>query len=130
MSNPLLGELEIKIGDEKFTLRPTFEGLLEMEARSGSSVAQLSKKIMLGITGIQDATAIAFGGIYGHADGKPNITFNELGNKIMKHGYPHLLGGLGQFIGAALTGTNMNDISDGSDESKKNDTDPEPAKLT
>lgn len=128
MSNPLLGELEIELGDEKFTLRPTFEGLMQIEQRSGSSIAQLSKKIMVGITGIQDATAIVYGGVYGYCDGKPKFTYEEIGNKVMAHGYCNILGPICQFIGAALLGKNVNDIDDGSGDSKKKNTDPEPTK--
>lgn len=128
MSNPLLGELEIKLGDEKFTLRPTFEGLMQVEQRSGCSIAQLSKKIMTGIIGIQDATSIIYGGIFGYCDGKPKFTYEEIGNKVMKHGYVHLLDPIGKFVAAALMGMSINDIDTSSEDSKKKDTDPEPTK--
>jgi len=120
MSNPLIGELEIEILDQKFTLRPTFEGLIEAETRSGSSIAQLANKIMLSIAGIRDYTAIIYGGVYGYNDNKvPSITFNELGNMIMKHGFPNLAHACGQFMGAAISGNPIKDIDTSVLDSKK-----------
>lgn len=136
MSNPLIGEKEIKICGDLYTLRPTFEGLIEIEKRAGCSIAQLSQKIMIGISGINDVTSMVYGGIFGYTNGKPDITFNKLGNKIMKHGMVNLLGDCGQFIAAAISGKNMDDVSDelpdndSGDESddgkKKKDTDRTP----
>ncbi len=132
MSNPLLGEKEIKIGNELFTLRPTFEGLIEIEKRAGCSIAQLSNKIMIGITGINEVTAIVFGGVFGFKDGKPDITFNTLGNKIMVHGMVNLLGSCGQFIAAAIVGKSMDEVSDElpDDGKKKKGTDQTPTDQT
>lgn len=111
MSNPLLGELEIKIGDDDFTLRPTFEGLIEIERRAGLSISQLANQIMMGITGITSVTSIIFGGVFGFTEGKPNITFNKLGEKVMVHGYANLLADCGQFLAAAISGVNIDDCS-------------------
>ena len=122
MSNPLLGEKEIEINGTTFTLRPSFEGLIEIERRAGCSISQLANKIMLGIAGITDVTSIIYGGVFGFHDGKPEITFNKIGEKVMVHGFANLLSCCGQFIASAISGTDINECEVSNTDAKKKDT--------
>lgn len=119
MSNALIGELDITVNEKSYTLRPTFEGLIEIEKRANCSLAQLTNRILLGIAGITDVTAIIYGGIYGHSEGKPPITHGDIGQQIMKHGYCNLLGECGQFVAASISGTDINECA--KTEVKKNE---------
>lgn len=83
MANSFRGEVEIEIGELKYTLRPSFEGLLEIEERSGLGLMELVNQIGNGRLSTKQAVAIIYGGIIG-SGGK--VEFKELGDACVQHG--------------------------------------------
>ena len=120
MANHVLGELEVKIGERTFVLRPTFEGLAETETRASCSLAGLVNKIVKGEQGIRDVVAIVYGGIIGAAEkNAPVPSFDELGQLILGHGYVKLSGACGKFVGAAYSGRPIEEIAEPKSAKKK-----------
>lgn len=119
MGNKLLGEVEINLGNESYILKPTFEGIVEMESRAGITIAGLVNRYAALALGITDITAIVYGGLVGAEDARlKKMTFNELGQKIMNHGMTKLLKPCGQIIAAAYSGKPIGEI-DVTEQKKK-----------
>lgn len=108
--NKLLGEVEVKILDETYKLKPTFQGIAEMEGRSGLSITGLINKALTGQLGLTDVVAVVYGGIVGSTNGNPPISHGALGDHIMVHGMTKLLAPCGQFLGAAYSGKPIGEI--------------------
>jgi len=114
--NNVIGEIEVKICDQTFQLKPTFKGLCEIESRSGTSLSRLINKILKGNISIHDITSIIYGGIVGY--GKSDTSFDALGNLIVQHGVSRLLETCATFVGAGFSGIPIEEI-DSSDIKKK-----------
>jgi len=110
MANKLLGEVEIELCGEKYILKPEFEGLVEMEDRSGSSIAVLINKMIAGSLGIRDITAIIYGGMVGFkTKQRLNLTFLEVGNMVIAEGMTKLLTACGKLLAAGYSGKPIDD---------------------
>lgn len=83
MANNFRGEVEIQIGEVKYTLRPSFDGLLEIEEKSGLGLMELVNQIGNGKLSTKQAVAIVYGGIIG-SGGK--VEFKELGDACVQQG--------------------------------------------
>jgi hypothetical protein len=115
--NNFLGELEVTIGDQTFTLRPCFDGLMEMEARSGLTISQLVNKFLGGRIGITDLVAVIYGGVIGAPEkNKDAPTFAQLGEIIMAGGMTALIDPALKILLAGYSGRAIADIDK---ESKK-----------
>lgn len=116
--NQLLGEVEIELkrldgeGVDKYTLKPTFEGLIEMERISGRTLAVLVNICILNSLGIKDVAAILYGGMVGKAGkGRPPISYEECGQRAMLTGLQKLFIPCSKIIGAGYTGRSVDEIS-------------------
>lgn len=131
--NRLLGEIEIEILGEKHVLKPTFEGILEMERLAGSTVATLVNRFIYGGAGMKDVVAVIYGGIVGSSGNKPPFTFSALGEKVMQHGMNKFIVACATFVGAAYSGKPIHEIDAGrskaSDEKKKDEAEPPKSDL-
>jgi len=89
MANKHRGEVTITIGGQAFTLRPTFEALVEFEERAGTTAYEALRDIMLHQRAPAKAIAAAFqAGIkaaWNPADG-PVPTFAAIGAMIQSAG--------------------------------------------
>lgn len=111
MANHVLGEVEVKIKDRTFTLRPTFEAVCELEARSRLTLAEMVNKMAVGKFGLSDVAAIVWAGMLGAAEKNKDVpNFNDLGRMIMEDGYTKLAPACGKFVGAAYSGKPIEEI--------------------
>lgn len=83
MANNFRGETEIEIGGVKYLLRPTFEGLLEMEDKAGCGIMEMVDQISRGRISSKVVIAILYGGIIG---GGSKIEYSELGELCVQDG--------------------------------------------
>lgn len=106
------GEVEVDICDRKFILKGNFRGLREMENRACTGMSGLLYRFGNRCYGINDITSIVYGGIIGKIRPKetPLITFEELGELIIKHGYENLVEVCTNLISFAHTGIMPEDI--------------------
>lgn len=104
MANSKRGEIDITLGGREYTLRPTFEAMVEFEDKAGRSAYDIMQD--LANQRVPPFKVIAAGlhaGIkagFGH--GRPP-SFNEVGEMVRKDGIPAVLGGFTQFLMNALT---------------------------
>ena len=110
-------EIEVKICKRKFNLKGTFGGMKEMENRACCGISALAQRILLNMAGINDITAIIYGGIIGKlpSDIEPIIDYDELGELILKHGMADLIDPCRELITFGMTGK----MSDEFDKPKK-----------
>lgn len=101
-----LGEAQVRIGKNVFHLKCSFKGLVEMENRACTGLGGLSYRLISKTMGINDVTAIIYGGIIGKlpTDKAPSITFEELGEQIKAHGMSNLIELCMEFIHYGMTG--------------------------
>jgi hypothetical protein len=106
LANKEVGEVEVIIGGEAFTLRPSFRGLVEIEDKAGRGLLEIAKDISEGRANLKDIVAIIYGGVYGALDAgqKMPVTYDDLGERILKHGYPQLVTPAILFFGNGLKG--------------------------
>ena len=60
MANEQRGEVELKLGDETYTLRPTFEALCAIEAWLGAGVLEIAERMAARRIGFREVAAIIF----------------------------------------------------------------------
>lgn len=101
----LLGEIEVELGvDDKVVLKPTFEGLVVMEEKSGKSIGDLFDGFIKAKIGIKDIASVIYGGMYGASGNRnPKYTFEQIGQKVLVKGvvyFPEC----GVFVAAAYSG--------------------------
>ena len=85
MPNKHRGEVEIQLGSQKLTLRPTFEALAETEAMTSRSLTTLATDLALNSARATDWVALIYCGVRA-ANPRTEITFNEIGGLIMEEG--------------------------------------------
>lgn len=83
MANSFRGEMEIEIGEVKYLLRPSFEGLMEMEDKAGCGLLSMVESIGNGKLTTRQTVAIIYSGIIG---GGVAIDFGALGTACVEHG--------------------------------------------
>jgi len=95
MANQQRGETTIVLGEESYTLRPSFEAMCEIEDHLNCSMLELVTKFQQGDLRFKATAMIIWAGIHGsQEDGfKPKTppTLEDVGNSIRKHGLATLL---------------------------------------
>ncbi len=89
MANALRGEIEIKVGAEAVLLRPTFEALLEVEARAGCTLFEIMEQIAkTRAPTLRQTMALLYGGAVGgsYSDPARRPTFEQFANSILAEG--------------------------------------------
>lgn len=106
MANAVVGEINISLGGREFTLRPSFFGLAEIEARSDCGLLEIAQEIAQGKIKLKHVVAMVYGGIVGAtARGqKPEITYEECGELIVKENYLKIVPALVTWFGKAIQG--------------------------
>ena len=103
--NKLLGDIEIEIGGVKHRLKPTFEGLILIEEKSKKTLSELVGVFIKAKPGLGDVVAVIYGGMYGaNSNSEPSMSYEQLGNSIMTHGFAHLMGPCATLVASAYTG--------------------------
>jgi hypothetical protein len=99
MANKLRDELELMVGETKYVLRPSFEGLLEIEDKAGMGLLEIMGNMSTGKVSAKLIVAIIYGGIVGSGT---KVDFNELGNKCLDHGFVQLSGPAAKFLASVI----------------------------
>jgi hypothetical protein len=109
--NKLKGEIEVTIDEKKYILRPTFEAMLAIEDKAKCGISLLSYKFSSYNVGVNDLTAIVWGGIVGGLSSNETIpfTFEELGEFVVLTGVQELLRPCADFISFGITGEKQAD---------------------
>jgi len=88
------GTINVNIGDEGYTLRPSFDALMEFEDLTGVSVIQAHEDFTNGKFSLKIAAAAIWAGIRGHNIYTQNpkldsaeFSFRVLGEKIRRYGF-------------------------------------------
>ena len=95
MANQFRDEMEITVGEETFLLRPSFEGLLEIEDKAKAGLLELMQQISSGKITARHTVAIIYGGVVGAGT---KISFDDLGEKCLQHGMPEISGKAAMFL--------------------------------
>lgn len=107
MANTVVGEIELSFnGGRVYILRPSFLGLAEIEARADCGLLKIASEISQGNIKLKHIAAIIYGGIVGALPRgqKPDITFDELGELLVKENYIKLTPQVVQWFGKAIQG--------------------------
>lgn len=99
MANNFRGELDFEVGGVKYILRPSFQGLLEIEEKSGLGLMELVNQIGNGKLSTRQAVAIVYGGIIG-SGGK--VDFDALGEACVEHGMLQVSTTAAMFLGKII----------------------------
>jgi len=95
MANTQRGEVDILIEDKKYTMRPTFEAMCEIEDRLDLSMPELVMHLQNGELKFKTIATIIWCGIHGYSDSlytkDAAPTLSELGNAIRTHGITKLI---------------------------------------
>lgn len=106
MANKAVGEINMTISGREFLLRPSFNGLTEIESRADCGLLEIARDIFNGKVKLKHIAAIIYGGIVGALPKgqKPEITFDELGELLVKDNYPQYVTPAVLFFGDAIKG--------------------------
>lgn len=98
--NKLRGEVEIELAGEKWTMRPTFEALSNIEGKLNKSIPEITKAHREGSVRVTDVATIIWEGLVAANEGKPplareksdrRLRYEEVGNMIIKDGFAKVL---------------------------------------
>lgn len=106
MANKHRGEVTINLGGRAFTLRPTFEALVEFEDRAGITAYEALRDMMVKQRAPAKCIAVAFhAGIkaaWNAADGTPP-SFAEIGSLIQRVGIKAVVQDYSAFLTMAIS---------------------------
>ena len=97
--------LRVELGGEKYTLRPTFECLEDIEDSTGRSSIELLSDFSLQKIKIKDVAAIIRAGIVGDQRRKGNqvtLTVKEVGQMILDEGFAQFISTACIFLSKAI----------------------------
>lgn len=89
MANRLKGDIDIELGGKKYLLRPTFEGLLEIEDKAGVGLSQILHRFINKDWSMKHVAAVIYGGLLHYGEKAPS--FEEVGKKIVADGVKSFL---------------------------------------
>jgi hypothetical protein len=101
MANRERAEQEILLGGKKRLLRPSFEALCEIEEKAGEGVPALLSRFGKGTMGFRSLAAILYGGMRGAGD--LSLSFEQVGELVVKDGIRDLILPCAQFLAAAVS---------------------------
>ena len=90
MGNKYKGTFEAKIGDDTYTLRPSFDACIEFEEKAGISVSEAYELMSKNKSSFKIIGAAIWAGILGEGMAKNNPSycpgFSVIGEKIKRNG--------------------------------------------
>lgn len=95
------GEVEIMLDGKAYVMRPTFEAMAEIEAKTGHGMLYLATRTAEGDIGITEAAMIITAAL--RAAGEP-ATVETVGPMIFRTGLIKVLAPVGEYLTNALTG--------------------------
>jgi len=99
-ANSLKGEVEIRLGGERFVMRPSFAAIMAIEAELGG-VVPLARRAAKGDFGLKDLTVIVQEGLVARGT---RLDRNEVGAMILTEGLANVAGPVRDFLTAVLSG--------------------------
>lgn len=115
MANTKRGDVDIDIGGEPYTMRPSFEALCEIEAATGKGILLLASEFANGNIEVTKVAQIIYAGLGGF-DKKTRPSFREVGNEVQAVGLIKMAGIVTNFLVAAISG----DSEDKGEPAEKN----------
>jgi hypothetical protein len=105
MPNPARASFEIELNGTKYTLRPTFESIMEFNDKAGLDIFQAIEE---GLTTKRTVAAL-WSGIRGEEifQGKGNTTFEEVGKECQAHGFAKCVSLAVRYITKAVASDNQ-----------------------
>jgi len=104
--NKYTGTFEIELGGKEYTLRPSFEALVEFEDRSGKAVNEAFQEMLAGKMSFKTIACALWAGILGEAawqnDKKMEVKYPVVGELIRKDGLQNHVASASQFFTMAL----------------------------
>ena len=88
MANKARGEVTVSIGEESYTLRPTFEAMEQIEDKLKLGIPELVDKFSRGEVQIREVVTILHEGIVAQSGGKRHevLSRSELGAQVLSAG--------------------------------------------
>lgn len=123
--NKRRGEIAIELGGQKYVLAPEFHGLAVAEEKAGMSLHDLSIKCQKKFPSVREIAALIYGGMVGAQGDKLKLTYEEVGQLVVKAGMNAAVSVASEFLVLALTG----EVKVGSEvepEEKKPEGEPKP----
>jgi len=124
MANKYRGTIEVQLGGEEYTLRPTFEALVEFEEKTGMTVGQAYIALMENGVSVKIVSSAIWAGIKGEAiyqnDKKLEKSYGWVGQKVVNNGVGNSLRIALDFIMYAMVPVDvLEKIGDEGDDEKK-----------
>ena len=115
MTNKLRGEVEIELSGEKWTLRPTFEALSNIESKLNKSIPEIVREQRNAIVKFVTIAVVIWEGMVAANEGRPPLSktrnskplrYEEVGEMIVKDGLTNVIQqeGLMMFLLHGLAG--------------------------
>lgn len=89
MANRLKGDIDIELGGKKLLLRPTFEGLIEIEDKAGTGLSQILHRFVNKEWSMKHVAAVIYGGLFHYGEKAPS--FEQVGKQIVAQGVSKFL---------------------------------------
>jgi hypothetical protein len=102
MANPDRGEVEVKLGGKMRTMRPTFQGLREVEHRTGLGVIELVQRFGEGKASLDHVAIVLAIGLRAANDDAPD--YDQIGEMLMRQGMSDVLLPILVFLASAFVG--------------------------
>ena len=102
MPNDMRNEMELELAGEKLLLRPTFEGIAEMENVSGLGIQGIAANLIRENASIRVVAAVIWGGLVGAENKK--YTLEQIQEMIVDHGIYDLVPQAMLFMNQAMRG--------------------------
>ena len=110
MPNPARASFEIELNGTKYTLRPTFESIMEFNDKAGLDIFQAMQKFRedKGLS-VKTIVASVWSGIRGEEifQNKGNTTFEEIGKQCQAHGFAKCVSLAVEYISKAVASDNQ-----------------------
>ena len=101
MTNPFKGELEVKLGNQKFKTRLTIDACIRIEQALNTSLVKIATRLTDGDLTISDITSILTPAIRG---GGNNLSHKEITEMVFQNGMVEGLRVCGEILTNVLTG--------------------------
>jgi len=101
MTNPFRGELEVKLGNQKYKTRMTVDSLIRVETSLGQSIVQLTTKLSEGHLSLTEMGFIIHSALKG---GGNNIEENKVNHIIYESGISEGMRVCGELLANVLQG--------------------------
>ena len=104
--NKFTGTFEITLGGKEYTLRPSFEALVEFEDKTGKATNEAFQEMLEGKMSFKTIAAAIWAGILGEAawqnDRSKELKYPVVGELIRKDGLQNHVASASQFFSMAL----------------------------